>query len=141
MNSGGYCIDTNLSRKSEGTYDPAVVTRTISHGQLCRARFGIVRMMVLPRNGTDRDGESTVGVSVKVAVVTFSTSVTSSKDVDATQTSSSFSHTSDKRVHEESSGSCHLNTVVGGPPTAGVDLSLLEVVVECLCLLDIGDGS
>lgn len=97
--------------------------------------------MVLPRNGANGDGESTVGISVKVAVITFSTSVTSSENVDTTQTSSSFGHTGDKCVHEESSGSCHLNTVVSGAPTAGVDLSLLEVVIECLCLLDIGDGS
>lgn len=98
-------------------------------------------MVILPRDGADGDGVATVGVSVKVAVVAISSSVASSKDIDATQTASSLGHTVDKGLQEESSGSCHLDTVVGGAPTARVDLSLLVVVVECLRLLDIGDWS
>lgn len=97
--------------------------------------------MIFPRDGADGDGVATVGVSVKVAVVASSSSIASGKDVDATETASSLGHPVNKGVHEESGGSCHFDTIVGGAPTAGVDLSLLVVVVECLCLLDIGDGS
>ena len=96
-------------------------------------------MLVCPGNGTNRDCISTVGISIKVAIVAVPAPISSGKDKNASFALATIIDSIDERIQQKLIRSSHSDAIVGRTPTAGKDLRLLEVIIEGFCFLNVSD--
>lgn len=94
-------------------------------------------MLVRPSDGSDRDGVSTVGVAVKVAIVEVPSTVSGSKNIDTAFASTPILDAIHECIQHHSCRTIHGYAVVRRTPTARVNLGFVESIVQGFCLLDI----
>lgn len=106
-----------------------------------RAHFRVIRMKPLPVHRTDRQAKDRVGIPIKVALIVQSTSVPSCKYEDASFAPSSPLDPIDHGLQDQTFRSVHGFPIVRWTPGTGIDVVLLELVVERRGLVGIRDRS
>lgn len=93
-------------------------------------------LVIYGRNG---DGVDTVGIAVKVALVTGHGAIATGEDEYGPFSVSSVLYAVEEGLVNDVAWTFHGLAVIWGPPTAGVNVDILEAVVECRGLVNVGD--
>lgn len=92
-------------------------------------------------DGSNRDREDTVCVAVKVALVSAASAVPAGKDKDGALAGPALLYSIHHGLLDQVTGPLHGPSVIRGSPAAGVDRSILVVVVQGRSLVDVGNGA
>lgn len=93
-------------------------------------------LVIYGRNG---DGVDTVGIAVKIALVIGHGAIAAGEDEYGPFAVSSVLYAVEEGPVNDVAWTFHGLAVIRGAPTAGEDVDILEAVVECRCLVNIGD--
>lgn len=112
-------------------------SRAISHHKVRSARLRINRVETLEIDCRDRDGVDTIGVTIKVALVTRPSTVSTGKDKYRSLATTPTLDTVQNRTFDEIARGLHGLAVIRGTPGAAVNGCILIVVIECGSLVDV----
>lgn len=122
------------------TYNVVTTARAWSDCNHCSAKFRVIWVQSLTIHCADTQGENRVGVSIKVALIVCTSTVTCCEDENAALARPSFLHTIDHCFQDETLGTFHGFAIIGRTPRARINVVQLVFVVESGSLIGIGDG-
>jgi len=121
------------------TYDVFTSTRAVSHHHIRRARLWIVRPGTGIVHCTNCDRVNGVRVSVKVALVSMGSAISTREYKDTSFTSSALVDSVQYSLLDELGRTLHAPTIIWRSPRARIDRDFLVSVIQSCSLVDVAD--